>query len=80
MQAFSTFINDQSLNQQQIAFVKKVIQYLEQNGYMENVTELSKPPFDKPFGFIQLFDVKTRTALMETINRVRDNAVEIVAS
>ena len=80
MQAFSTFINDQSLTQQQIAFVKKVIQYLEQNGYMENVTELSKPPFDKPFGFIQLFDAKARTALMETINRVRNNAVEIVAS
>ena len=34
MQAFSDFISDQSLNQQQIAFVHKVIQYIEQNGYI----------------------------------------------
>ena len=45
MQAFSSFINDQSLNQNQIAFVKKIIHHIEHNGYMENVTELTKPPF-----------------------------------
>lgn len=80
MQAFSAFINDQSLNQKQIAFVKKIINHIERNGYMENVSELTKPPFDKPVGFIKLFDVKTRTALMPTINQIRENAVQIVAS
>lgn len=80
MQAFSTFINDQSLNQKQIAFVNKIINHIELNGYMENVAELTKPPFDKPISFIKLFDAKTRTALMETINQIRENAVQIVAS
>ena len=80
MQAFSAFINDQSLNQKQIAFVHKVIHHIELNGYMENVAELTKPPFDKPVSFIKLFDAKTRTALMETINQVRENAVQITAS
>ena len=80
MQAFSSFINDESLNQKQIAFVYKVINHMERNGYMENVSELTKPPFDKPVSFIKLFDAKTRTALMETINRVRENAVQITAS
>ena len=80
MQAFSVFINDQSLNQNQIAFVKRIINYIELNGYMENIAELTKPPFDKPFSFVKLFDPKTRTALVETINRVRENAVQIVAS
>ncbi len=80
MQAFSTFINDQSLNQKQIAFVNKIINHIELNGYMENVSELTKPPFDKPISFIKLFDVKTRTALMETINQIRENAIQIVAS
>lgn len=80
MQAFSAFINDQSLNQKQIAFVNKVIHHIELNGYMENVAELAKPPFDKPVGFIKLFDAKTRTALMETINQIRENAIQIVAS
>ena len=80
MQAFSSFINDQSLNQKQIAFVKKIINHIELNGYMENVSELTKPPFDKPISFIKLFDAKTRTALMATINQIRENAVQIVAS
>ena len=80
MQAFSAFINDQSLNQKQIAFVNKIIHHIELNGYMENVAELTRPPFDKPIGFIKLFDVKTRTALMNAINQVRENAVQIAAS
>lgn len=80
MQAFSAFINDQSLNQKQISFVKKIINHIELNGYMENVSELTKPPFDKPVSFIKLFDAKNRTALIATINQIRENAVQIVAS
>lgn len=79
MQAFSSFINDQSLNQKQIAFLKKIVYHIEQKGYMDNITELQKPPFDKPVSFIKLFDVKTRTAIIETINDVRDNAVNVIA-
>ena len=77
MQAFSVFINDQSLNQKQIAFVNKIINYIELNGYMENTKELTKPPFDRPVSFIKLFDLKTRTALIDKINQIRDNAVLI---
>jgi type I restriction enzyme R subunit len=71
--AFSEFINDQSLNQRQINFVHKIINHMEQNGYMENVAVLQKPPFDKPISFLKLFDVRTRTALMKAINDVREN-------
>lgn len=67
MQAFSAFINNQSLNQKQIAFVHKIINHIEKIGYMENVAELTKPPFDKPVSFIKLSDAKTRTFLLETI-------------
>ncbi len=42
--------------------------------------KLTKPPFDKPISFIKLFDPQTRTALMESINQVRENAVQITAS
>lgn len=79
MQAFSAFINDQSLNQKQIAFVNKIISHVEQNGYMENAAQLQKPPFDKPVSFVKLFDAKTRAAIVETINEVRENAVHIIA-
>ena len=77
MQAFSEFINDQSLNQRQLNFVHKIINHMEQNGYMENVAVLQKPPFDKPISFLKLFDVRTRTALMKAINDVRENAVTV---
>ncbi len=79
MQAFSGFINDQSLNQKQIAFVHKIISHVEQNGYMENIAELQKPPFDKPVSFVKLFDAKTRTAIMDTIRQIRENAVQVTA-
>lgn len=79
MQAFSAFINDQSLNQRQIEFVHKIINHVEQNGYMENVSDLMKPPFDRPVGFTKLFNPQTRTALLSAIEQIRENAVQIVA-
>ena len=77
MQAFSTFINDASLNQRQIEFVLKVINHIEQNGYMESTAELVKPPFDRPVSFTKLFDVGKRASLLAAIDKVRDNAVVI---
>ena len=79
MKAFSEFINDQSLNQKQIAFVHKIINHIEQNGYMESVALLTKPPFDKPLSFTKLFDKNTQKALMEAITQVKENAVTVVA-
>ena len=79
MEAFSEFINDESLNQKQIAFVHKIINYIEQNGYMEDITDLQRPPFDKPVSFIKLFDAKTRMALMHTIQSITENATNVVA-
>ena len=79
MEAFSQFINDEALNQRQIEFVHKIINHMEQNGYMEDITDLMKPPFDKPVNFVKLFDAKTRAALMAAINQVKNNAVIVAA-
>ena len=46
--------------------------------HMEDVKDLLKPPFDKPISFIKMFDMKTRTALMQTINKIKENAVNVV--
>ena len=77
MAAFSNLINDASLNQKQIQFIYKIINYIEQNGYMDNVTDLQRPPFDKPIPFTKLFDSKTKDALVQTIKEIKDNAVII---
>ena len=75
MDAFSAFINDQSLNPQQIDFVKKVITHIENNGYMEDLTVLLKAPFEKPISFQKLFDLKRQKELVDAINRVKENAL-----
>ena len=75
MQAFSAFINDESLNQKQIAFVLKIINHIENNGYMEDRKVLTKPPFDKPVSITKLFNPQTRAALAAVIDGIRDNAV-----
>ncbi len=76
--AFSEFINDQSLSRAQIVFVKKVIDYVVQNGYIENVSELTKPPFDRPQSFIKLFDGSKQKRIVELVLKIKDNAVKIV--
>ncbi|EHQ92330.1 DEAD/DEAH box helicase family protein [Desulfosporosinus youngiae] len=75
---FSEFINDQSLSRAQIAFVKKVIDYIVKNGYIENVSELMKPPFDKPQSLIKLFDGSKQKRLVELVTSIKDNAIKIV--
>ena len=79
MAAFSQFINDESLNRQQIDFVHRIISHIEQNGYMESA-DLMKPPFDAPYKFVQIFDGQMQKALVQTIAAVKNNAVEIAAS
>lgn len=79
MKAFSSFINEYNLNADQIAFINKVIDYIEQNGYVENIAELTKPPFDKPQSFIKLFDTDKQKEFVSIINEVKDNATKIIS-
>lgn len=79
MNAFSEFINDSSLNQKQIEFILKIIRHIENNGYIEDIQILMKPPFDKPYSFIKMFDSKTRTAILQTIENIKNNALQVVA-
>jgi len=78
-EAFSSFINEQNLNADQIAFVDKVIDYIVQNGYLESAAELTKPPFDKPHSFIRLFDHKLREEFVRIINELKENATKIIS-
>lgn len=78
MEAFSEFLNDQSLNEQQISFVKRVVDYVVENGYMEPVA-LTQPPFDRPCSFMQIFDQKRATALVALVKTIKQNAVSPAA-
>lgn len=73
MKAFSNFINEQSLNTQQINFVKKVIDYISSNGYIEK-SVLTKAPFDRPVKFIKLFNLEERNEFLGILNNINGNA------
>ncbi|MFI3255141.1 MAG: DEAD/DEAH box helicase family protein [Eubacteriales bacterium] len=75
MKVFSSFINEQNLNQQQITFVHKIIDYVVENGYLENASDIMKPPFDKPQNFMKLFDASKQKELMSLISSIKLNAV-----
>ena len=77
MKAFSEFINDQSLNINQINFVQKIIDYVVNNGYIESVKILLMPPFDKPYNFMKLFNTVEQGKLIKLINDIKENAVKI---
>lgn len=78
MKVFSEFINEQSLNQEQIVFVNKIIDYIVENGYIEDVSNLFNPPFDRPHKFINLFDGSKQKRIVELINEIKENAIKIV--
>lgn len=74
MEAFSEFLNDQSLNEQQISFVRRVVDYVVDNGYMEPAA-LNQPPFDRPCSVFQMFDQERAMALVTLLKSIKQNAV-----
>ena len=73
MEAFSAFINDSSLNQQQIQFVHKLIQYVEKEGVMD-ISDLMKSPFDKPAKITGLFSQAKMGELIDIVRTINANA------
>lgn len=74
MTAFAEFINDTTLSSQQMAFVSRVVAYVEQNGYMEPAS-LVKAPFDRPVSFFKLFDDGRQKHLIQLLAQIKSNAI-----
>ena len=72
MEAFANFLNDQSLNEQQISFVKRVVEYVITNGYMEP-SKLGEPPYTHDF--MRIFDQQRQVALVTIIKTIMENAL-----
>lgn len=78
MQAFGEFLNDNSLNRDQMDFVAKVVDYVERNGYLE-LKNLSLPPFDRPASLQKLFDAAQQHRLVDLIRTLDDRADKLAA-
>lgn len=75
--AFATFLNENFLTQQQSAFVKTIVDYVVQNGYIDPV-KLNSAPFDRPQKLVNLFDSSKQEKLIKIIETMKDNAVKAV--
>ena len=53
--SFSTFIAEERPNAEQIYFIEQVVDYVVENGYINNVLDLMKAPFDRPYKFSTIF-------------------------
>mgnify|MGYP000306159757 CR=1 FL=1 len=71
----SQFINDNGLNDKQIAFIRNVINYISVNGYMDSPMTIFNAPFDKPYDATSIFSMPKLRDLIHIINTIRDNAV-----
>lgn len=79
-EAFSEFLNTERLNSTQINFVKLIIDYIVENGFVEDGNILREDPFRSVGNIIHIFkenksDVRK---IMEIINDIKKNSEELI--
>ncbi len=75
--AFSTFIAEERPNAEQLHFIQQVVDYVVENGYVKDVLDLMKAPFDRPFKFSVIFTQDEQVKLVKAINIFKENALAI---
>lgn len=73
--AFSTFIAEERPNAEQICFIEQVVDYVVENGYINNVLDLMKAPFDRPYKFSVIFTREEQIKFVQVINSIKSNAL-----
>ncbi len=73
--AFSSFIAEERLNSQQINFIEKVVDYVVENGYISNIMDLMKAPFDRPYKFSAIFSKQEQVEFVKILNNIKNNAI-----
>ena len=76
-QVFSEFISEHNLNQQQIVFLNKIVDYVVENGYMEEIEKLTQAPFDRPQKFMTLFNQDEQRKIISLVRSFKENATYI---
>lgn len=73
--AFSSFIAEERPNAEQIHFIEQVVDYVVENGYINNVLDLMKAPFDRPYKFSVIFTREEQIKFVQVINSIKSNAL-----
>ena len=77
-QVFSKFLSDENLNAKQISFVKLIVDYVVENGYMDK-SILTQEPF-KSYGSVQVLfqhQIPILRNIVQTIDLINNRAEEV---
>ena len=75
-EAFAQFLNDTSLDSNQIYFVNQIVEYIVHNGLMKDLTVLQDAPFTDNGSIVEVFtDLSVWLGIRGIIERINANAV-----
>ena len=79
-EAFAQYLNDASLNSNQIYFINQIIEYIVRNGMMNDLTVLQAPPFTDHGSIIEIFtDLTLWAGIRGVIEQINQNAISRAA-
>ena len=75
-EAFAEFLNDTSLDSDQIYFVNQIIEYIVHNGLMKDLSVLQESPFTDQGSIVEVFtDLTLWVGIKRIIERINANAL-----
>ncbi len=75
-EAFAAFLNDTSLDSNQIYFVNQIVEYIVHNGIMKDMSVLQDAPFTDNGSIVEVFtDLKVWVGIKNVIDRINANAI-----
>ena len=74
-EAFTSFSNKQKLNQSQMVFLEKLIDYVSANGYVKTQDVFDGAPFDKPKSMYDMFEMPQIMEIFDIVDSFGKNAM-----
>ena len=75
-EAFAEFLNDTSLDSDQIYFVNQIVEYIVHNGLMKDLSVLQDAPFTDNGSIVEVFtDLTVWLGIRRVIERINANAI-----
>ena len=75
-EAFAKFLNDTSLDSNQIYFVNQIVEYIVHNGLMKDMSVLQDAPFTDNGSVVEVFtDLTIWLEIKKVIEQINANAI-----
>ena len=76
-EAFSEFLDNQSLDSRQSRFIHLIVEYVVRNGHMTDKSVLREDPFKSIGSITELFSLEAQMKVVGIIDGINRNALEV---